>query len=110
MSDGRYWFFTMELVDGVNFLDRATPRRRVGTQFWLKFGYWKPCRYRHDPRRHSMKDLRLALKQLAEGLNALHENGKPIVTLNPRTYSISKDVGHPRLRPGRRHRPAKART
>ncbi|MEX2262537.1 MAG: protein kinase [Bryobacteraceae bacterium] len=83
LSDGERWFFTMELVDGVNFLsyirglspsasfdDAPTqviemdPSPAVATERI-------PCEPAFDAAR-----LRSALKQLAEGLNALHNAGK----------------------------------
>jgi len=79
MSDGTYWFFTMELIDGVNFLeyvrdsDEETPvlsLEELDTFETLPL----PASFRSLP--FNERRLRDALRQLAEGLNVLHESGK----------------------------------
>src|SRR5207253_1006830 len=55
VSDGRSWFFTMELVEGVSFLTHVRP---------------DPDAPPHESR------LRAALRQLAAGVAALHDAGK----------------------------------
>jgi hypothetical protein len=58
VSDGRQWFFTMELVEGVPFLDHVRPAGPVVAA---------PAQ---------LDRLRAALRQLAEGVAALHQAGK----------------------------------
>jgi serine/threonine protein kinase/tetratricopeptide (TPR) repeat protein len=53
--DGRQWFFTMDLIDGVDFLSYVRPVGEAGSRF--------------DEER-----LRLAMKQLVKGVSALHEH------------------------------------
>src|SRR4030095_14497071 len=81
-SDGRYWFFTMELVNGVNFLDYVRDSETIGIDKSVlsleELDTLETLPLPISTRAQSFNEgrLRLALKQLAEGLNALHENGK----------------------------------
>jgi tRNA A-37 threonylcarbamoyl transferase component Bud32 len=66
VSDGRNWFFTMELVEGADFLT------------YVRAGCDSSAR-RHSSRAPSpaqLGRLRSALRQLADGVVALHEAGK----------------------------------
>jgi tetratricopeptide (TPR) repeat protein len=66
MSEGEDWFFTMELVEGINFLEYVQGngnRQRVQT----------------------------ALRQLAEGINALHEAGKLHRDIKPSNVLVTKE-------------------
>jgi serine/threonine protein kinase/tetratricopeptide (TPR) repeat protein len=127
MADGQYWFFTMELVHGVNFLEYVRPgyhARRgqsshtatlrktsegVSTEFLSD--------YEAETRRldsitepdlnessaetssglslaHSRLDLhrlRLALRQLSEGLHGLHETGKLHRDIKPSNVLVTKE-------------------
>src|SRR5258706_4128366 len=64
---GGEWYFTMELVEGVSFIDWVRPSRVVG-----------PQRSRADIGGAKVNELRLrgALVQLTDALIALHEAGK----------------------------------
>ncbi len=53
--DGRQWFFTMDLIEGVDFLSYVRPVEETGSKF--------------DEER-----LRSAMKQLVKGVTALHEH------------------------------------
>ena len=68
VSDGQRWFFTMELVDGVDFLAYVRPEDKL------------------DERR-----LRQSLIQLAEGLTALHDGGKLHLDVKPSNVLISAE-------------------
>ena len=81
MSDGKYWFFTMELVNGVNFLEyvrsgRSESGQSVRSLEELDTLETLPLPVSKQIQSFNEGRLRLALRQLAEGLNALHENGK----------------------------------
>src|SRR5229473_3241279 len=125
MSDGRYWFFTMELVKGVTFIqyirpeaneeltDAADntllgPRPRAvsdtdteadtvefdSSHLIYKSGEMAPLDetsflgslYRLDEER-----LRSALRQLAEGVNRLHEMGKLHRDIKPSNVLVDGD-------------------
>jgi serine/threonine protein kinase/tetratricopeptide (TPR) repeat protein len=84
LSDGERWFFTMELLDGVDFLSYV--RRQSGsvssdneiTQVIVPGAPETPAEA-STPFLAGALDvahLRSSLRQLAEGLNALHANGK----------------------------------
>jgi serine/threonine protein kinase len=97
MSDGRYWFFTMELVDGVNFLDfvrdgestasepTVLSLEELDTLETLPLPALSRAPIFNEGR------LRLALKQLAEGLNALHENGKLHRDIKPTNILVTPE-------------------
>jgi serine/threonine protein kinase len=82
MSDGRYWFFTMELVNGVNFLEyvrnsgSGESEPKVLSLEELDTLETLPLRVSKQTQSFNEGRLRIALRQLADGLNALHENGK----------------------------------
>ncbi len=129
MSDGEYWFFTMELVDGVNFLEYVRPgyisKRSQSsiTPTLLKSSSEENSRepepladyeaetqqldsqrvtFAEDTSPEIFVDTRLsrskldldrlavALRQLAEGLHALHQTGKLHRDIKPSNVLISK--------------------
>jgi hypothetical protein len=73
VSEGPVWFFTMELVDGVSFLDYVRPD-----------GLRAPATF--DEER-----LRQALWQLAEGVVALHQARRLHRDLKPSNVLVSRD-------------------
>jgi eukaryotic-like serine/threonine-protein kinase len=125
MADGQYWFFTMELVRGVNFLEYVRPgyqARRSQTSRTLTL--MKPSRNREmladyeaetqhlDPARITFVEespaeisldlslaksaldldrLTRAMRQLTEGLHALHETGKLHRDIKPSNVLITKE-------------------
>src|SRR6185369_2165629 len=70
MSDGKHWFFTMELVEGNNFL---TYIREPGNI------------------ERNLDRLRAALRRLAEGVYALHEAGKLHRDIKPSNVLVTRE-------------------
>jgi eukaryotic-like serine/threonine-protein kinase len=127
MADGRFWFFTMELVRGVTFIEYVRPGFRVrraqnsGTATLLKSDEEPDAGADHEaetieldfgsvqinsaigasaPRSaptasdYSQLDLarlRSALRQLAEGLHALHETGKLHRDIKPSNILVTRE-------------------
>jgi serine/threonine protein kinase len=99
MSDGRYWFFTMELVNGVNFLDYVREGKgesdapKTPTLSLEELDTFETLPLPAMGRAQSFNEgrLRLALKQLAEGLNALHENGKLHRDIKPNNILVTPE-------------------
>ena len=69
ISDGRCWFFTMEFVPGTDFRSYVRPADSEG--------------YFHEGR------LRESLRQLVEGIAALHEAGKLHRDIKPRNVLVT---------------------
>ncbi|MGH9907132.1 MAG: serine/threonine-protein kinase PknK, partial [Pyrinomonadaceae bacterium] len=129
MSDGAYWFFTMELVQGVNFLEYVRPgykSKRSQSSFTptlLKSSSDSsltsesgPADYEAETRQLGSTDrilsedtsldisidtrlakskleldrLEIAVRQLAEGLHALHQTGKLHRDIKPSNVLITK--------------------
>ncbi len=129
MSDGKYWFFTMELVDGVNFLEYVRPgyksRRSQSSisptllkddaveesesseavaDYEAETQQLNPIRAtlsedapseisidtRLAKSRLDLYRLETAIRQLAEGLQALHETGKLHRDIKPSNVLITK--------------------
>ena len=128
MADGQYWFFTMELVNGVNFLEYVRPgyhaRHGEGTNTatlrkgTVRAGHEMLADYEADTReldkitvepfeaeagdhypvesslsrsRLDLVRLRHAIRQLAEGLHALHETGKLHRDIKPSNVLVTKE-------------------
>jgi len=70
MSGGPEWFFTMELVEGHNFYEAVCPDRQPPDDF---------------------RRLRSLLRQVAEGLGALHRVGKLHRDLKPSHARVDRD-------------------
>jgi serine/threonine protein kinase len=92
------WFFTMELVDGVDFLDWVRPirpRERV-EEPQLDFGEattgvrWRAGMADHGPPLDAER-LRSSLRQLAAGLCALHNAGKVHRDVKPSNVLVERD-------------------
>jgi len=69
VSDGDHWFFTMELLDGVDFLRWVRPGRQC-----------------------DIGRLRPALQQLAQGVMAIHAAGKLHRDIKPSNVQITNDA------------------
>ncbi|MDQ1729639.1 MAG: eukaryotic-like serine/threonine-protein kinase, partial [Pyrinomonadaceae bacterium] len=127
MADGQYWFFTMELVQGVNFLEYVrpgfharqaqssrTPTLRKDSRdpsdeqladYEAETRQLEPIRStfssshsRESPEQASLAKaqldpdrLRKSLRQLAEGLHALHETGKLHRDIKPSNLLVTKE-------------------
>ncbi len=127
MADGHYWFFTMELVQGINFLEYVRPGyhakhvqssktptlRKISKESGneLLADYEAETRQLDSVRpTHSasqslespedaslsqskldLNRLRLALRQLAEGMHALHETGKLHRDIKPSNVLVTKE-------------------
>lgn len=128
MADGQYWFFTMELVQGVNFLEyvrpgyhaKRSPASRTATlrktsegpstEFLSDYEAETrqldsisnpPTSERDSPQTSSglslsnsrldLHRLRLALRQLAEGLHGLHEMGMLHRDIKPSNVLVTKE-------------------
>src|SRR5688572_3104990 len=127
MADGQYWFFTMELVQGVNFLEYVRPgyqakrgqssrtatlrKTSEGASTELLSDYEAETREldsvtdpdldEHSPEtfparsllnsRLDLHRLRVAIRQLAEGLNGLHETGKLHRDIKPSNVLVTKE-------------------
>ena len=123
MSDGQYWFFTMELVQGVNFLEYVRPgyhakhvqssktptlRKTPGasdSDKELLANYEAETKQLEsaDDRLEVAQDpalarvkldlnlLNIALRQLAEGLHALHETGRLHRDIKPSNVLVTKE-------------------
>ncbi|AUX27713.1 ATPase AAA [Sorangium cellulosum] len=76
MADGDTWFFTMELIDGTDFLSHI--RGPEGTQADAPLGAAEEAR------------LRAALRQLVQGVAALHEAGLLHLDLKPSNVLVDR--------------------
>ncbi len=72
LSDGQEWFFTMELVKGVDFLEYINQGKYLSTQV-------------------NIERVRLAVIQLAEGIYALHKAGKLHCDLKPSNVLVTEE-------------------
>jgi serine/threonine protein kinase len=122
MSDGKFWFFTMELVKGVNFLEYVRPgyrtRRASSKSSTLltsprdqssldfeadtqDFSDAHPTWPAEKDEEISQSDwsnvkldedrLRLAFRQLAQGVHGLHENGKLHRDIKPSNVLVTAE-------------------
>jgi serine/threonine protein kinase/tetratricopeptide (TPR) repeat protein len=127
MADGQYWFFTMELVQGINFLEYVRPgyhakqaqssktptlrRSQKDSNEELLADYeaetreldslkgtFAPEDSPSTPSETSLsrskldlKRLRVAMSQLAEGLQGLHETGKLHRDIKPSNVLVTKE-------------------
>lgn len=102
MSDGEEWFFTMEMIEGVDFLQyvsAANLPRPSGPEDSTIAMTGEPLRDRHVrepapfPSNHNFHAgrLRSALTQLAEGLSALHNAGKLHRDIKPSNVLVTTD-------------------
>ncbi len=90
LSDGQTWCFTMELLEGVDFLEYV----------WSEYEGLDPNR-RHNPLAQfadnprlcpeRIKRLEEAIQQLALGLNALHEAGMLHSDIKPSNVFVTKE-------------------
>src|SRR6267142_2550765 len=127
MADGQFWFFTMELVQGVNFLEYVRPgyhakrsqssrtatlrKTSEGTDTELLSDYEAETRQldsitesvdEDSPElsqgislsksRLDLHRLRVAVRQLAEGLHGLHETGKLHRDIKPSNVLVTKEA------------------
>src|SRR5262249_59938577 len=76
MSDGEHWFFTMELVAGIDFLEYV--RGDAGRQ-------------QTSIDAEAIDRLRPTLRQLAEGICALHEIGKLHRDIKPSNVLVTDE-------------------
>jgi len=126
MADGQYWFFTMELVQGVNFLEYVRPgyhARKARSSRTSTLRKTSPdsgsellADYEAETRqldsisstfaaaedseiieetslsksKLDLNRLTVAIKQLAEGLHALHETGKLHRDIKPSNVLVTK--------------------
>jgi eukaryotic-like serine/threonine-protein kinase len=79
LADDQRWFFTMELIEGCDFLESC---RGVGG------GYGEEPSAPRDP-----DALRDAVRQLATGLSALHAAGKLHCDIKPSNIRVARDDG-----------------
>ena len=127
MADGQYWFFTMELVEGVNFLEYVRPLYRAGeaqfsrtptlrkvstdprielfgeneaeTRELASFSVSQPTAQSLEPptdtslskSKLDLNRLRGALRQLSEGVHALHEMGKLHRDIKPSNVLVTEE-------------------
>ncbi len=96
ISDGQHWYFTMELVEGVNFLRHVrgdpfaagpTQEKRLPTNDHTVTWEPKQC---PGPTPVQIGRLRTALRQLAEGVSALHEAGKLHRDIKPANVLVTQ--------------------
>jgi len=96
VSAGDLWFFTMELVRGVSFFEWVRPENAAiaGEETWRggdpgsgDSGEWGPGL--HPPL--DIARLRPALRQLAEGVAALHEAGRLHRDLKPTNVLVTPE-------------------
>jgi eukaryotic-like serine/threonine-protein kinase len=78
VSDDQAWFFTMELVDGVDFLT------------WVR-NFDPEATIRDDAPRFDEGRLRSALKELAEGIDVLHANGRFHRDIKPSNVLVTRE-------------------
>ncbi len=85
LSDAGHWFFTMELVEGCDFLDYVKPVKPIDSND-TTLDVTECDRSRFDQVR-----LLLALEQITEGLMALHRTGKIHCDLKPSNVLVTAD-------------------
>ena len=127
MADGQYWFFTMELVQGINFLEYVRPgynakhvqssktptlrktSKESGNELLADYEaetmQLNSLRPTHSAPQSleaaeetslsqsklDLDRLRLALRQLAEGMQGLHETGKLHRDIKPSNVLVTKE-------------------
>jgi tetratricopeptide (TPR) repeat protein len=79
IGDGRNWFLTMELLDGVDFLSHVRSEESRGA----------PTGQPGSANQH--RRLRAALRQLAEGIEALHAAGKLHRDIKPSNVIVTRE-------------------
>ncbi len=86
LSEAGRWFFTMELVEGLDFLDYARSQPPVEDYGTGRFYSVPTPTAPADPER-----LRMALRQLAEGLANLHRRGMLHCDIKPSNMRVTAD-------------------
>jgi eukaryotic-like serine/threonine-protein kinase len=100
LSDGHHWFFTMELVDGVNFVEYVAGRqagsasREETATVGIDVGELVPAtataaRAKASPS-FDVERLRSALRGLAEGVHALHQGGRLHRDIKPSNVLVTR--------------------
>ena len=100
---GNLWFFTMELIDGIDFISFVSRSPMQSEELDLAAHGWSDIRtstppgcptrddvHRDAPLPLTMGRLRWAMRQLAEGVHALHEAGKLHRDIKPTNVLVTE--------------------